>query len=151
MTFQSARFGEIEFPQQDVVTLSNGLLGFEDQKRFLILQHGEGGPFRWFHSIDSDCLAFLVVDPAYFVPHYSPELKGEYADELGLNEETHRLVYTIVTIPKGKPEEMTINLAGPIVINAESKVARQVVVEDEEYSVRHRVFRKSDTPEPVAA
>lgn len=151
MTFQSARFGEIEFTTEDVVTLSDGLLGFEHCFQFIVVQHGEGGPFRWLQSLDESSVAFLIVDPAYFVREYAPILPNKDALAIGLGEETPRLVYTIVTIPKGKPEEMTINLAGPIVINAQTRMARQVIVEDESCSVRHRVFDKSKTEQPVAA
>lgn len=151
MIFQSARFGEIEFATEDVVTLSDGLLGFEENTRYVVLQHGDGGPFRWLQSIEDANLAFLIVDPAYFVPEYAPLLENSQAQALGLTEGTPRLVYTIVTIPKGKPEEMTLNLAGPIVINAQTRMACQVIVEDESCSVRHRVFEKAKTEEPVAA
>jgi flagellar assembly factor FliW len=36
---------------------------------------------------------------------------------------------------------MTMNLAGPIVVNAESRRAMQVVLEDERYPVRFPAFR----------
>ena len=89
-------------------------------------------------------MAFLVVPPFAYVPDYDPVVKAEIAEALGLLEDTPRLIFTMVTIPPGQPEEMTINLAGPLVINADTRMAKQVVIEHEAYTIRHRVFVKAD-------
>ncbi|MBS1710522.1 MAG: flagellar assembly protein FliW [Armatimonadetes bacterium] len=147
---ETARFGTIEFCDADLVTLAEGILGFPGQTRYLVIQHKEGSPFCWLQSADDGALAFLVVDPAYYVPDYAPELPDETARQLELGEETPRLVYTIVTIPKGKPDDMTLNLAGPILINLEKRLAKQVVVEDVRYAIRHRVFPKEEMGQTAA-
>lgn len=139
----NTRFGAVEFTNEDIVTLEGGLLGFPDSTRYLVLQHKEGSPFRWFQSIDQPSLAFLVVDPSTFVEGYTPTLSDEAAGTLGLEADTPLLVYTIATIPNGKPDEMTINLAGPIVINGATRVARQLVIEDPNCAIKHRVFGKT--------
>jgi flagellar assembly factor FliW len=140
MNFKTSRFGAIEFEETDVIDFAEGLLGFEGYRRFVILQHNEGSPFRWLQSIEEPGLAFLVTDPAAFLADYSPEMPAEAARALAIDEQTPRLVYTIVTIPPGKPEEMTLNLAGPIVVNAATRAARQVVLESDEYPIKHRVM-----------
>ncbi|HRI44123.1 MAG TPA: flagellar assembly protein FliW [Fimbriimonadaceae bacterium] len=138
--FTSTRFGEVAYTDADIVTLEGGLLGFPASTSYLILAHKEGSPFRWLQSLEEPGLAFLVVDPAHFVDGYAPLLGDEAAQALGLSEDTPRLVYTIVTIPNGRPEEMTINLAGPIVINGVTRVARQLVIEDPNCAIKHRVL-----------
>jgi flagellar assembly factor FliW len=55
-----------------------------------------------------------------------------------------------VTIPKGNPEAMTLNLAGPIVVNAQNRVAKQIVLTDESFGIRHPI-PKAESPEAVAA
>ena len=139
---KSTRFGTIEFAKEDVVEFVSGLVGFEKLRSFIFIEHADNSPFRWMQSLDDPNVAFLVVDPVHYVPQYAPEMPQAIAEQLDLEPETARLVYTIVTIPPGKPEEMTINLAGPIVINAERRTAQQIVVEDEAMSVKHRVFEK---------
>lgn len=134
------RFGAIEFLNEDVVSFPEGILGFADKREFLLLQHRDGSPFRWLQSLDDPSLAFLVVPPEEFIENYAPVISDEDAASVGLSEDTPRLVYTIVTIPQGKPEEMTINLAGPIVINAISRVARQLVLQSEGYAVKQRIL-----------
>ncbi len=133
---QTARFGAVAYLESDVVRFPEGLLGFSDCTRFLVLAHREGSRFRWLQSIDEPTVAFLVSDPANFVEDYAPEMPDAVARELELTEETPRLVYTIVTIPKGQPEAMTANLAGPIVINVERGLGKQIVLEDSSYPVR---------------
>jgi len=39
---------------------------------------------------------------------------------------------------------MTLNLAGPLVINAAERIGRQIVLEDKAYPVRHRVFNQGE-------
>lgn len=136
---ETTRFGKVDYAAEDVVRFEHGLLGFEDKREFVLIQHKET-PYRWLQSVEDGPLAFLVVDPGLFLADYAPEVPTSLADELGLTEESPRLVYTIVTIPQGKPQEMTLNLAGPILVNAESGQAKQVVLDTEEYPLKHRVF-----------
>ncbi len=139
---KTARFGAIEYRPEDVLNFAGGLLGFPACDRFVLIEHKEGSPFRWLQSLDEPSVAFLVVDPGHFVEDFAPEMPDCVANALGLECETPRLVYTIVTIPPGKPRAMTINLAGPIVVNAENRSARQVVLEDVRYPIRFPVFQE---------
>jgi flagellar assembly factor FliW len=150
MTTETARFGAVTYTNDDVVTFDTGLVGFPDLKSFVLIRHGDESPFRWMQSVDQGELAFLVVDPAHYIEGYAPEIPQADVDAVGLNEETPRLVYTIVSIPPGKPEEMTVNLAGPIVVNLETGRGRQIVLADEGYPIRQRVFVKKDQSDAAA-
>lgn len=140
--FETARFGLIEYIEEDVVSMQGGLVGFSHLQSFVILQHKEGSPFRWLQSLNQSGIAFLVVDPGHYIADFAPEIPDSWIESLELQEETPRLVYTIVSIPSGKPEDMTLNLAGPIVINLESRQAKQIVIEDPCYPIKHRVFEQ---------
>jgi len=147
---QTTRFGQVEYSTDDVVTFHDGLIGFADLGAFVLIQHKEDSPFRWMQSVDNGKIAFLVVDPGQYVQGYEPDMPDSAIERLGLDEETARLVYTIVSIPPGKPEEMTLNLAGPIVINLETGNAQQIVLEDEIYSIKHKVFPNKESEESAA-
>ncbi len=151
MTVETRRFGTIEFEEEDVLLFPEGILGFEECMRYVVLKHGEGSPFFWLQSLDRPEVAFLVADPAGFEPEYSPEMPPGVAQFLRLDETTPRLVYAILSIPHGKPEQMTANLAGPIVVNVTERLACQVVVEDGEWSTKHPVFEGAGGTEPSAA
>lgn len=152
MTLQTPRFGTLEFESEDVITFDDGLIGFPEARQFVLLNHKPDSPFRWLQSVDDPALAFLVATPESFVPDYAPEISQDQADRLQLKESTPTIVFTTVAIPAGKPEEMTINLAGPLIVNADARKARQIVLEDSAYTVKHRVFhRENADSEPVAA
>ncbi len=140
MIVETTRFGNIECTEEDVFELPTGLLGFPNKRNFVIVEHKEGSPFRWMQSADDPNLAFLVISPDKFRSDYSPELPDAPITELELTEETPTVVYAIVSIPPGKPDEMTANLAGPIVINAETRTGMQVVIEDEKWQIRHPIL-----------
>lgn len=143
-TLEHTRFGTLDFTDEDVITLSGGLLGFAQSTRFLLLDLGHKGSFRWLQSLDEPALAFLVVDPCDYVQGYGIELADEEAAALQIGEETPTLVLTTASIPDSRPQDMTINLAGPIVINLEARLGRQMVVDDERIPVRHRVFGEAE-------
>ena len=136
LEIETTRFGLIGLTDEDIVAVPEGLLGFPQDTRYVVIDHKPGSPFRWLQSVDTSDLAFLVVDPATFVNDYAPEMPESLASYLELSEETPRLVYTIVTIPRGRPEEMTLNLAGPIVFNLETKTAKQIVLESDIFPIR---------------
>lgn len=140
LSCSSSRFGELEFTAEDVVTVPRGLLGFPDSREYVVIEHREGSPFRWLQSTTEPALAFLVVDPATYVPDYAPDMPDDAANQLQVDNETTILVYTIVTIPAGHPEEMTLNLAGPVVINCDRQLAFQVVLQDERYPVKYKAI-----------
>ncbi|MCW5938298.1 MAG: flagellar assembly protein FliW [Fimbriimonadaceae bacterium] len=141
VTVLTTRFGEVACAEEDIVTFPEGLVGFSELKRFVLVRHGDDSEFRWLQSLDDGTVAFLVVDPSVYVENYAPDMPAHIENSLAIDEETPILVYTVCTIPNGQPKAMTMNLAGPIVVNAASRRAMQVVLEDERYPVRFPAFR----------
>ena len=149
-SIETKRFGQIEFGTEDVVAFPEGIIGFPECRQFLILQHKEGSPFRWLQSLDDTDVAFLVVEPTHYVPNYEFKIHEGVVSNLALSDETPYLVYTVVTIPKGNPEGMTLNLAGPIVINGENQKAKQLVLDDPRWPLKYPVVPPG-TPQAQAA
>src|SRR5579859_5740264 len=137
MTIDGSRFGRIEFAIEDVVHFEEGLVGFSKLRHFVLVSTMGASHFRWLQSIDEPGLAFLLTDPNIYVPEYSPMVEDSVATSIGLEEGTPRLLFSTVSIPKGSPQDMTLNLAAPIVINAASGKAKQLVFEDGAYTIRH--------------
>lgn len=147
-TFKTARFGEITVEPADLISFPQGMIGFPNNPDYVLIQHQPDSPFYWMQSLSIPELAFLVVPPNVFVPDYAPEVNLAAVEEIGISEETPHIVYTVVNIPRGKPDEMTLNLAGPIVIQPETRRAKQLVLEESKYSLRHRI--KEDPTERAA-
>ena len=136
MIVETERFGSIEVDDRSILKLKRGMLGFEEMKRFCLIQHKPDTPFKWLQSVDLPDLAFVVVDPSRFFADYEIEISDSDAAELEIDDPEHAVVLTTVTI---KPDErkVTTNLAGPIVINAKTLVGMQIVLEDDRYSTQH--------------
>jgi len=151
MNLNGTRFGQIDYTEDDVVVFEEGLIGFARCREYVLLSTKEGSPFRWLQSVEDPCLAFLVVDPHYYVDSYAPAIEDFEAVKLGIDRDTPCVVYTTAAIPAGSPSDMTINLAAPIVINPTSRKAKQLVIEDPAYTIKHRVFPAANRTEEKQA
>lgn len=150
---QGTRFGTIEFEAEDVITFEEGLVGLPDYRRFVIVNHGVNSPFRWLQALDEPAFAMLAVEPHAYVADYSPAIGKEDLAALDLSSDSPKLLFVTASIPAGKPREMTVNLAGPVVINPANRKAAQIVLSLDSYNTRHRVFPDafSETSQPGEA
>ena len=142
MEIKTTRFGQVEIDENLIITLPEGILGFEDFKRYIILDHfDKESPFKWFQSIDDPSLAFVITDPLMFLPEYKAKVSKKEIGNIKLSDASKAVIVVIVNI-KRDHSEITINLQGPIVINPEGKLAKQVIIRESDYSVRHIIFSK---------
>jgi len=140
---KTTRFGDIEIDENLIITLPEGILGFEDFKRYIILDHfDKESPFKWFQSVEDPSLAFVITDPLIFVPEYIAKITKEEVSSIALTDDSNAIIVVIVNI-KRDHSEITINLQGPMVINSEKKLAKQVVIKESDYSVRHVIFSRN--------
>ncbi len=132
MKIATSRFGEIEINEDSIVSMPDGMLGFGDIKEYVLIQHNEGSPFLWYQAVHEPNLAFVIVDPFTFFPDYEVQLTKADLDALKCEKLTDLAVFAVVVIPEN-PENMTANLRGPIVINTENHIGRQVVLTNGRY------------------
>ncbi len=66
-------FEPLPVKSENVIQFPLGLLGFENIKRFALLENEQELPFRWLQVIDQPNLAFLVLPAAEFLPDYNPD------------------------------------------------------------------------------
>jgi flagellar assembly factor FliW len=119
---------EINFPA--------GLPGFPTAHRFELAPWGPAGsPFLLLSSADDPNVGFVVVPPWVFYPEYEFELDNGMAERLGLSEASDAVIFAVVTL-RDRPEDSTLNLLGPIVVNRFTHEAAQVVLPSAGYSVR---------------
>jgi len=144
MLIETSRFGQIDVGTESIITMADGMLGFGEIKNYVLVQHRDGSPFLWYQSIAEPNLAFLVMDPFIFFPGYEVMLSQDDLNTLGVVEAQDLALFAVVVIPDN-PENMTANLRGPIVVNAQKRIARQVVLTDDRYSPRHSIMREVRT------
>ena len=121
-----------------------GMLGFSDQKQYLILQHQGNSPFFWYQSVNDPGLAFVITSPFLFIPDYKIDFKSvliEMSWDTNVKDNFLEL-YIVVNIPKGKPHQMTGNFIGPILINNHLNQAVQMVLSDSPYTHKFPLLKK---------
>jgi len=151
MTIQDTRFGEVEYSADDIITFMPSLIGFPESRHFLLLNSKPNTPFRWLQSLDEPKLAFLVAFTEALVPRYKPGFSRNDIEELEITDDSPTMILATAIIPPGEPQEMTLNLAAPIIINGATMKAKQVILSDDAYTVKHRVFARSDRVAEKAA
>ncbi|MDD6193859.1 MAG: flagellar assembly protein FliW [Lachnospiraceae bacterium] len=133
MRVETRLFGEIDIEESKIITFANGLVGFPDMKKFTIIYNedrpGKNG-IMWFQSLDEPQFAMPVMEPNLVKPDYNPTVNDELLAPLG--ELTGENIYVLVTVTVPKDiTKMCVNLKGPIVINTDTLLANQIVVEDD--------------------
>ena len=136
MKIQSARFGELEVEDKSTLTFNAGPLGFETMTRWVIIENGLLG---WLQSMDDPTLAFVVANPFDFYEDYQFDVTDQELQLLNVVAPGDLTVLSIVSVPP-QVENMTINLLAPIVINHEGKLAKQIILTNNRYSVRHYLY-----------
>ncbi len=122
--------------QAAIITLPLGLLGFEQTKRYMLIADPDEAPFMWLQMVDEPRKSFIVIQPNTFLEKYEPELSDEDVRFLGLTNPEDAVVLNIVTV-RGQ-NNATVNLKGPIVINRNTLIGKQVVpLNATDYSVQH--------------
>jgi flagellar assembly factor FliW len=140
LTAKTRNFGSIEVRSDQIINLDPGLLGFSQFHRYVLIEHQQEAPFLWLQCLDKPDLAFVVVDPRCLVSDYQPPTLTQAMGDLAVESPEDLKVLVILTIPPGKPQEMTANLMGPVVINLKSRCGRQLIVEESHLSHKHRVL-----------
>lgn len=122
--------------RESTIQFPTGLLGFENVKNYVLLADPEEAPFAWLQMGREPNLSFLVVSPMYVCADYNPDVSEEDIELLGVTNGDDVLVFNIVTLHKDG--SATVNMKGPIMINRQTLVAKQVVPANAaDYSIQH--------------
>jgi flagellar assembly factor FliW len=148
--FLSERFGKISYSEGDLLHFPQGLVGFPGLTRYFLFEEERLLPLVWLHSIDDPNLAFLVCDPLTFCDAYQEHLHVPPSVRRQLGEPEDYSVLAIVT-PQAVFSRSTINLLGPLVVNANSRSGFQLILDDESLSTRHPLFPVPEAPRAQAA
>lgn len=135
-------FGEIDIEEEKIIVFEGGIIGFPEMTRFTLVhdeEKGVGSGIRWLQSMQEPNFAMPVMDPLLVKDDYNPEVNDELLEQAGNVNPDNMLVLVTVTIPSDI-KQMSVNLRGPIVINAEEKKACQIIVDGDEYPVKYPIY-----------
>ncbi len=143
MKVETRYFGEIDLAEDKIITLDKGLIGFDEYKRYTILYDSdkeEKTNISWFQSLDEPSLALPVINPLLVKEDYNPVVEDELLGDIGEITEENLVILLTMTIPAGNIEEMSVNLKAPIVINADTRKGTQIIVENQDYEVKYKIY-----------
>jgi flagellar assembly factor FliW len=144
MVVQTGRFGQIEISTDEIITIPSGILGFPEEQDYCLVDSGDDTLILWLQSLTNPHLAFPVLEPRIYKNDYVVRLSASELRELRLDSIKEASVFTILTIP-GNLTEMTANLKAPIVINTRSRIAKQVVLQENDQPIKHPMFQELRT------
>ena len=119
------------------------LPGFGDLRRFVLVElptdaGGDEPVLFELRSMEDQAVRFLAAAPTAFFPDYEIELDERACEELGLADAADALVLVLLTIGRDA-DATTANLLAPVVINARTRAAAQVILSGSNWSVRAAV------------
>ncbi len=141
MNIHTSRFGLISITSDDVIHFPEGLLGFNELRRFVLLDDPSDEIFAWLQSCEEPGIAFPLLEPELFTSTYSIQLTKHDLEILGLSSKDGARCFSVITIPQD-PTQMTANLKAPIVINVQKRTARQCVLQDNQLNIREPIFTR---------
>lgn len=131
MKVETYLFGAVEVDPAKVITFPEGLSGFEDSKRFMLVHEAvEGEPASYtLQSLDDPNLALQIADPTGFGFHYELALGDAEAATL----QHPALEDVVVMIALFKPEvegapKIGANFRAPLIINTRARIGIQKVI-----------------------
>ena len=130
--------------QHLLITMPYGILGFESSKDFYLIIDPLESPFMWLQMADDveEPQSFLVISPFVVCPEYAPDLPEEETRSIGITKSEDAMVLNIVTL-RG-PNDATINLKGPLVINKSTLQGKQIIpVNVGDFNIDHPVLVES--------
>ncbi len=144
MRVNTKLFGEIDIDDDKILTFEGGIVGFPDLKKFALMHDSEndedGRGLSFLVSLDEPAFEMPVMNPLLVKGDYNPEVEDDYLIPLGELKEEDLLVLVTVTVPH-EIEKMTVNLMAPFVINARTRKAVQVILNDEDaYPIKYPVY-----------
>lgn len=137
MEINAKYFGQVSYKEDETIHILNGLIGFEAYTEYLPIPfHEDSDSLISLQCLEDEALSFILMNPFGLLADYSPSLSEEDLQELG-TESSEDLSFYVICVMRDSVAESTVNLKAPLVVNARNRRARQVILDQTEYSFRH--------------
>lgn len=140
MKIPSEKLGEIEIDESSIINFVSPIIGFEQIKQYVIVKLSQNDKFSWLQSVDNDSVTFPITVPQAFDIEYTFEIDDNNQKLLNLNDANDLLTFNIVNIPLNRPEDATINLLAPIVVNIKENIGAQLILSGSNHLPNKRLF-----------
>jgi flagellar assembly factor FliW len=123
----------------------HGLPGFNELRRWELVEHGDARPFLWLRAVERPQVALLVADPQQLVLDYRPEIPAGVWSRLGDGSEARSLRFVVVSLSGAGA---SVNLRAPLVIDPQTMRGEQVILDESDWPARYDLapFEERETP-----
>jgi len=139
MILKTRLFGKIKVLKKEIIKFTAPILGFADCRQYILLERETSFPTFWLQSIENPALAFPVVTPFSVDENYSVKLSAQDCEDIRVKRADEALVLTLLVVPHDILSIRT-NLRAPIVYNPQKKLAKQVILQEEKYSIHYYIM-----------
>lgn len=133
--------GEIQYDEKDIVTFKKGILGFEELKKFIIIDLEGYEPFKLLQSLENTDIGMIVTSPYEFFKDYKVKLSDETVENLQIKSPKEVIILNTVTL-HSDAKKITTNLQGPIIVNNIKKLGEQIIVDNSKYKVKQPLIKE---------
>ena len=142
MIINTAKFGEIEIDESRIFDFVLPIIGFDELKKFIVLDPNKESLFKWLQAVEDPELAFPIISLASLEYDYSIDLSDSVVKALDIQNPESLLVMNITSIPQDNPRGTTINLLAPLIFNLDNQTAGQIVLSGSGYDISYPMFKK---------
>lgn len=131
MKVETYLFGAVEVSPEKVIAFPNGLVGFEQNKRFMLVhEEGNAQPSSYtLQSLDDPALALQIVDPVTLGFNYELALSdAEVAILQSPAAEDVAVMQVLFKQEEGGKAAIIPSLRAPLLINIKARVGLQKVM-----------------------
>lgn len=134
MKIQTKYFGELNIDDSTRFAFRMACLGLNRKRNLVLLSFSEEEDFLLcLQSVKTPFLAFTLLNPFMVMPEYRPVLLQEDLQRLGVDK-SEDLCYYVLCRVENPVSKSTVNLRCPVVLNDQTRQARQVILD--EYEMR---------------
>jgi len=142
MKINTLRFGEVELEEARIFEFKLPIIGFNELKKFVILDLNKDNIFKWLQSVEDPSLAFPVISIFSLNLDYTIDLPDNVVEALNIKQVESILVLNIASIPQDNPQGTTVNLLAPLVFNLDENIAGQIILSGSGYDISFPLFKK---------
>ena len=141
MNIETVKFGNIEIEEERVFDFVLPVIGFDELKKYIIVEPNKETLFKWLQSVEDPGLSFPIISVAALNYDYSIDITDDVIQSLGITSAESLLVMNITSIPQDNPRGTTINLLAPLIFNLENQKAGQIVLSGSGYDISYPMFK----------
>lgn len=129
------------FIEEDIIKFNKGIPGFEDLKKYIIMDIEENIDFKVLQSVEDKDIGFVVTVPFSFYEDYEVTINDDIIKRLEIENEEDVLILSIVTINEDV-KKSTMNLQAPLIINMKTKLGEQYIDQREIHKIKSPLIKE---------